>query len=257
MAENNEGQTADGQTEEATSTPAQNTDTNQSVASPTPQGNDDKLSRLQAEFDRLRERNEALEQSFRIQQKFFESRQQPEQEQQTQNWSQDLELLDKALDPVLQRRFGAALNPLAQAYQSLREDNDAIRFESFLSRNNPEVLEDEDSYGKIVQQVEAVRQAARQRGIEVSRIDAFVFNEGLQGTKQKITQRKQKRTQASSQEARRQSETQAATGTSVNSEPRLTAGAKMQAIREKANRGERLTPEERNQFKEFVSNVEF
>ncbi len=212
-----------------------------------------RLNAIEAQLERERERNRLLEQSLQIQEKYLN------QGKTTDNVdpvNKELDVLDKALDPILNKRFKSQVDPINQRYNALSEDNDALRFEMFLQRNNPEILEDEDSYNSTIQQIDAVRQAARQRGMEVSRVDAFFFNEGIKGTKSKISERKAKRGNTVTAETRRQSETRAASGTSTTSEPRQSANAGIAAIREKASRGERLTNEERVKFKEYVSNVE-
>ena len=167
-----------------------------------------------------------------------------------------MELLDKTLDPLFNKRLKAATEPIVKGYTTVIEDNDALRFEMFLTRNHPELLEDEDSYNRTVQQVQQVREAANQRGINISRVDAFVFNEGLQGTRQKQASRKAKKTSAAASEARRVAETRTAQQTSDSGAPRATGNAGIQAIREKASRGERLSDAERVQYKNWVSNVE-
>ena len=218
-----------------------------------------RFAALESQLARERERSNTLEQSLKIQERYLASQQtetKPATPAKPDEWSQELDVLDKALEPVFNKRLKSVVDPLMQSFSAQRDENDALKFEMFLQRNNPEVLEDEDSYNKTMQQVQAVQQAARQRGLEVSRVDAFVFNEGLQGTRQKITARKQKLTDAVTQESQRTTAVRAAQATSTSGEPRASAAAGIQAIREKANRGERLTDAERVKMKEYVSNVE-
>jgi len=231
------------------------------AAGSSPAGEDygKRLSALEEQLARQRERNEALERSLHLQDRFLESRQQETRQSSHEDdkLSEELAVLDRALDPVLGKRLKTVIDPINSNYNALREDNDSMRFEMFISRNHPELLEDEDAYNATMQQVEQIRQAAQQRGMNVSRVDAFVFNEGIQGTKQKIQQRKQKRSSAQTAESRRSAEVAAATGTTGSAAAaRPSAIAGIQAIRDKANRGERLTPDERVKLKEFVSNVE-
>ena len=220
------------------------------------------LKAIKEQLTREKDRNDALEQSIRLQERVLlqqqQTRQQPTQSGQTSpdGWTPELDVLEKALDPVFKKQLRTVVDPLTQGYNRIQEDNDALRFEMFLSRNNPELLDDEDSYNKIMQQVESIRQTARQRGMEVSRVDAFIFNEGLQGTKQRIVTRKQKKTSAVGQEARRSAEISATQVGSQTTEPRATANTGIQAIRDKANRGERLSNDERMKLRDFVSNVE-
>ena len=255
------GQTAGTENLESDAGSAQNPDESQAGVSPA-SGTDTaaELAALRAQVERERDRNKFLEQSLQIQERFLESRNgasaTSKPTPQDVGLDKELETLDKALDPLFQKRLKAVTEPLNQSFQAIVEDNDAMRFESFLTRNHPELLDDEDSYNATVQQVQQVRDAARQRGINISRVDAFVFNQGLQGTKAKVAARKAKKTTAATQETRRQAETRAATATSASSEPRASANAGIQAIRQKAARGERLTESERAQYKSWVSDVE-
>jgi hypothetical protein len=260
--ENLEGQTSDLENTESQDASAQNPDEGQSAVSPAAQSDTDKrLAALEAQVAREKERNQFLEQSLKIQERFLQTRSEgapatsaakPAGDQ----WSPELDTLDKALDPLFQKKLKSATDPLVQGYTTMIEDNDALRFEMFLGRNHPELLDDEDAYNQTMQQVEQVRQAARQRGITISRVDAFVFNEGLQGTRQKVAQRKQKKTVAATAESRRVAETKVAEGTGGTGAPRASAASNMKAIRDKARSGERLTPEERTQYRNWVSNVE-
>ena len=256
--ENLEGQTADGEIDNTTGS-AQNTGETQGDVSPASQS-ETELVALRAQVAREKERNQFLEQSLKIQERFLQSREQhPTTSQATpagEPVDKDMEVLDKALDPLIQRKLKAANDPILRGYSTVIEDNDALRFEMFLTRNHPDLLEDEDSYNRTVQQVQQVREAANQRGINISRVDAFVFNEGLQGTRQKQAQRKQKKTSAATQESRRQAETRTAEATSTSGAPRAAANAGIQAIRAKAAKGERLTEQERTQYRDWVSNVE-
>lgn len=219
-----------------------------------------RLSALEAQFQRERERNELLENSLRIQERFIQQRdeaQKPTQVvKQDDGWTPEHDVLDKALDPVLKKRLGSYVDPLAAQYQTVLDETDSLRFENFLQRNNPEILNDEDLYAQTMQQVEAVRQAGRQRGMNITRMDAFVFNEGLQGTKRKGQERKQRRTTTTATETRRTAEVAAAGIGTEPAAPRPTAMAGIQSIRDKANRGERLTQDERAKLRDFVSNVE-
>src|SRR3990167_2638418 len=132
------------------------------------------LKAIKEQLTREKDRNDALEQSIRLQERVLlqqqQTRQQPTQSGQTSpdGWTPELDVLEKALDPVFKKQLRTVVDPLTQGYNRIQEDNDALRFEMFLSRNNPELLDDEDSYNKIMQQVESIRQTARQRGMEVS-----------------------------------------------------------------------------------------
>jgi len=218
-----------------------------------------RLAALESQFQRERERNELLENSLRIQERFIQQRdesQKPPVAAKDDSWTPEHDVLDKALDPVLKKRMGSYVDPLAAQYQSVLDETDSLRFENFLQRNNPEVLSDDDLYAKTMQQVEAIRQAGRQRGMNITRMDAFVFNEGLQGTKRRGQERKQKRNTAMTTETRRTAEVAAAGIGTEPAAPRVSAIAGIQSIREKANRGERLTSDERVKLRDFVSNTE-
>lgn len=219
-----------------------------------------RLAALEAQLERERERNNGNEQSLKIYERFLQQRdasQTPTAPAKSDDgWTPEHDILEKALDPVLKKRFGTYLDGFAQQNQSVLEETDALKFEMFLQRNNPEILADEDEFAKTMQQVEAVRQAGRQRGMNVSRVDAFVFNEGLQGTKRKGMERKQKRTNALTTEARRQAEVSAASISTDPATPRASAIAGIQSIRQKAARGERLSPDEKKKLFDFAGNIE-
>jgi len=232
----------------------------QSEVSPAPQPDyAAQLAALQSQLDREKERRELVEQSLRIQERFLqreEPKPQPAQPQQGE-WTQELEVLQKALEPILSQER-KHYEPLAQGYGQALDELDSVKFENYLARNQPEVLDDEDLYAKTMQQVEAVRQAARQRGINISRVDAMVFSTGLEGTKQKLTERKQRRSKAGSSEAQRQAEVRVAAASGSGGEPRPNANAGIAAIRQKIQaRGKAgVTPEEWRRFQDYVGNTE-
>ena len=240
---------------------AQNPVETPSEVSPAPQQDyAAEIAALRSQFDREKERNDNLERSLQIQERYLQSQAQPQQQQpqpvaDDQKWTDELAILEKALSPILQKER-KNYEPIAQGYGQALDEIDSMKFEGFLQRNNPDVLDNEDLYSRTMQQVEAVRQTARQRGMNISRVDAYVFNEGLQGTKQKITQHKQRKTQAATSESRRQAEVQVASSLNNDGVPRVQASAGIQAIRAKANRGDRLSQEERSKLRDFVSNVE-
>ncbi len=245
----------------ATQTTENQPETDGDASSTSQQDITSRLTALEEQLTRERQKNELLEQSVKLQERFLatqrqSSEAQPSKPQADPGWTQELDVLDKALEPVFSKRLKGITDPITQSFNALRDDNDALRFETFLQRNNPEVLEDEDSFNKVMQQVNDIRQAARQRGMEITRTDAFVFNEGLQGTKNKITARKQKKGAVASQEGQRAAAVAAAQATSTTGEARPGVAAGIQAIREKANRGERLTDAERVKMRDYVANAE-
>lgn len=261
MADQNQSQTDDLENLDP-DVSAENPDASQSDASPAPQSDtDSRIAALEAQVNREKERNQLLEQSLRIQERFLQNQDGTKprtSEARPEVMDKDLEVLDKALDPVLGRRFKERLEPLQQTVATALEDNDALRFEMFLTRNHPELLDDEDQYNAAVQQVQQVRDAARTRGINISRVDAFVFNEGLKGTREKQKTRKQARTRAATSETRRQAEVRAASATGATAPaPRASANAAIQDIRAKAARGERLNSEERGKYAEWIGSTEF
>lgn len=245
---------------------AENPDVSQQPVSPTGGDLEAKLAALEARLERERERNEQLETSVRIQERYW-------QQQQSQNGgtrqaqqptdddeplSQELDVLDKALTPLLNKRFKSVLDPFTKQYSAMADTQDATRFEMFLTRNHPEVLEDDDEYNKVMQQVNQVREAAISRGMpSISRVDAFIFARGLDDTRNKISQRKQKRGTIAVAETKRAAEVKVAQATSNSGAPRTNENAGIQAIREKANRGERLSQPERDKLRDYVSRVEF
>ena len=140
---------------------------------------------------------------------------------------------------------------------SIYDEADALRFESFLSRSHPEYLEDEDLNNSIMQQVEATRQLAAQRGTYLKRVDAFHYVVGQRTLKPPKTKKGNVKnsTTAQAAEAQRKIEADAAIRGSGNRQEdhRITGAATIQAIREKSSRGERMTPQERVVWKDCIA----
>jgi hypothetical protein len=138
------------------------------------------------------------------------------------------------------------------------DGQDALKFELYLSRNHPELLED-DNQARVFQQVEQVRQqAANVYGKYLSRVDAFLYAQGLETATEKQKSRKTKKTTQVKEEAKRQLEVQATRGGVGAPERKPLAGAAgAEAILARMRRGERVTPEERGKVKDYLANAKF
>ena len=261
-----QGQTLDSDQSQSTENQGQTLGSDSSSEQTASEKADKRIAALEARLSRESERNDALEQSLKLQERFFQRQgdqgQQGQgqgngqQARQSQSDSPELDILDKALDPLFERRFKKVLEPLQQVSAQQAEVIDAMDFERYIQRHQPELLDDEGSYGKVLQQVANTRQHARDRlGINLTRIDALMYNEGIESTRRRVEDRKQKHVSSVGAETKRQAEVKAAQGTTVQGEPRRTASGDIHSIRDKASRGERLTTDERAKYREFVSGV--
>jgi len=210
-----------------------------------------RLASIEAQFERSEAEKETLKESLRLHQQFLE-RSQPQQ--QKQKLSDELEELDKTINPLMSRTVQESVAPIVGTVSKLYDQTDAVSFQLALQREDPELLKDFDRISAVV---ESVRQkAAREQGSWVSRDDAYKYAKGAGLLKPKAAKAGAKPVG----EGKRKNEIAAAQAASGGSESRRNTGAistEIMKIREKAGRGERLTAEERAKFKGALENVIF
>jgi hypothetical protein len=219
-----------------------------------------RIKALEEQYRRAEERNRYLEQTARL---LAEERQQQQRYQQQQPSSQpglppELMELDKTLDPLFSHRLKSVTEPMVNTISRLYDEQDAARFEMYLMRNHPDIFEEDGGIDKVFQDVEAVRrQAAQNYNQWLSRVDAFLYAQGIGSVQERAKSRKQKQSVQVREEAKRMQQVRAATSGQQVPAPRKQAGAEINSIREKAARGERLTDAERAKYRDFVAGVSF
>lgn len=239
---------------------AENTPDNGGEGSPPAQQVEDWSSKAQALEERLarqEERNRYLEETSRLlqQQQQMAQRQPAPQEY---NLSPELSELDKTLDPLFNKRLKGQLEPLGNNIAGLMDGNDALRFEMYLMRNHPDILDSEESMNRVFQQVEQVRQqAANVYGKYLSRVDAFLYAQGLEGVKEKAKSRTAKKNVQVKEEAKRQLQVQAAkSGEGTPDQRRPQGAAAVESILKRMRAGERVSAEDRAKVREHLANVQ-
>ncbi len=239
---------------------AENTPDEGGGVSPTTQVEDwsSKAQALEERLARQEERNRYLEQTQRLLEENARRSYQPPAPQEA-NLSPELAELDKTLDPLFSKRLKSQLDPLGNNMAAIMDGNDSLKFEMYLMRNHPEVLDNEDSMNRTFQQVEQVRQQAAQvYGKYLSRVDAFLYAQGLEGVREKTKARKTKKSTQVTEEAKRQLQVQATqSGENRPEVKRGNAGADIDAIRRKMMSGEKTTPEEKARFRKHLENGAF
>jgi hypothetical protein len=219
-----------------------------------------KYRALEEQNRRYQERNSYLEQTARLleQQSQRQYQQPPQQQQRGNELAPELADLDKTLDPLFQRRLAQSQQPVVETISRLYDEHDASRFEMYLMRNHPEVFDEEGGLDRTFQDVEVIRrQAAQTYGQWLSRVDAFLYAQGVRNVQTQAKSRKEKKTAQVQGEQRRVQSARAATSGISTVAPRKAPGAELTAIREKANRGERLKPDERAKLRDALVNVAF
>ena len=234
----------------------------QGVESPTtPQVDyEGKIRALEERFNRSEERNRYLEQTTRLLEQDRENQRHQRQEPQKTDAELSAELLDldKTLDPLFNRRLKGLTQPLIDTVSQIYDQQDASKFEMYLMRNHPEVFEDEGGIDKVFQEVEAVRrQAAQNYNQYLTRVDAFLYAQGVHGVQEKFKSRKEKKSAQVHEEAKRLQSVKAAGSGVQNTQPKKVVGNDIQQIREKAQRGERLSDTERAKYRDFIADQTF
>jgi succinate dehydrogenase flavin-adding protein (antitoxin of CptAB toxin-antitoxin module) len=239
---------------------AQNPDEGGSDSPPEPQVDyEGKIKALEEQYRRAEERNRYLEQTARLldedRRRLSQQYQQPAPRE--SDLAPELMELDKTLDPLFSKRLQSVTQPLVDTVSRLYDEQDSSRFEMYLMRNHPEVFDDEGGIDKVFQEVEAVRrQAAQNYNQWLSRVDAFLYAQGIRGVQSQAKSRKEKKSVQVREEAKRMQQVKAV-GSSVQNATKKAPGAEIQAIREKAQRGERLSDSERAKYRDFVAGVTF
>ena len=240
---------------------AENTPDEGGEASPAPQVEDwqSKLASYEDRIARQEERSRYLEQTNRLLEESLRSNRQPAHREQEISLSPELEQVDRTLDPVFNKRLKSHIDPLNETVSSLMDGNDALRFEMYLSRTHPDILDNEEALNRVYQQVEQIRrQAANVYGKSLTRVDAFLYAQGLEGVKEKSKARTTKKSTQVKEEAKRQLQVQAARSGEGTPEQRRPAGAAgIESIMKRMRAGERTTPEERAKVKEYLRDAQF
>lgn len=214
---------------------------------------EDKLARSEERARLLEQTNQLLER-YSQQQRVQSSPTAPQEP----SLSPELAELDRTLSPLRDKWFKSQIDPLHQMVAAQADANDALRFETYLSRKNPEVLESEDSFNKVMQQVEHVRQQAYQvYGKSLSRIDAYAYLVGVEGLHEKSKSRQSKKTTQVKEEAKRQLEIQATRSGAGQPETKRVAGDQIESLRRRMLAGEKLTPDEKAKFRNYLAPHKF
>ena len=251
IEEGTEGQISD-PSEEGQS--AENPSDEEGAGSPPAQQEDwqAKIREVEDKLARQEERARYLEQTNQVLERFAsQSRQQPESKQ---GLSPEMQELKRTLSPL----FSEELGPLQQSLAAQTDAADALRLEIYLGRKHPEILDDENAYNRTVQQIEQVRQQAAQvYGKYLSRIDAFLYVQGLETVNEKSKSRKSKKDTQVREEAKRQLQNAATRSGEGQPEAKRVPGADIDSIRRRMMAGEKLTPEEKQKFRNHLANAKF
>lgn len=233
-------------------------DDQQQVVSPTTddsQGND---RATEERLKRLEERNQYLENTQRLLDQ-FNQRQQPQQQQVEPALPDDVQALDKLLEPAVNRRFQKGLEPLIGTISELKEENDASKFENFLNRTEGELFDpdNEQKLNAVYQGVDNFRrQIAQQRGQWISRQDAYLYLSGVERAKEKLAGRKSRQAQGIVQERQRVSTAKVAASLDRQTPRQETAGHENLVKKLRAN--QRLSGEELEKLRNSpLADVEF
>jgi hypothetical protein len=213
--------------------------------------------RTEERLRRLEERNTYLEKTQQILDEFNSRQPRQQQQVQEQPLPDDVAQLDRLLEPAVTRRFRQGMEPIIGTVSELKEDNDALRFDNFLNRVDPDVYEDEAKLNATYQQVEQFRrQMANERGQWVSRQDAYMYLDGLSRAKERMAGRKQR--QQETVNAERKRITQARTTSTLGGSPTVQRGSTHQALIQKLRSNQRMSQEELKQLRDGpLSDQEF
>ena len=259
MAEDTEleGQISDPTGEQPTAENSQETEVQDSP----PAQQEDYASKLREYEDKLarqEERTRYLEQTNNLLERFAQRPSQGQPAPQEPSLSPELMELDRTLEPLFQKRVKSQIDPLHQALAAQTDNADAMRFELYLTRNHPDLLDSEDAYNRTMQTVEQIRQQASQvYGKYLSRVDAFLYAQGLEGVKEKGKARQSKKVTQVKEEAKRQLQNQAIRSGEGQPDARRVPAADVDSIRRRMLAGERLTPEEKAKFRKHLEGSKF
>lgn len=252
MADENDNQVADeGQTDDLeTQTAPDEKSTDEPGVSSTSNDNSGVDRATDARLARLEERNQYLENTQRILEQFGQQQQPPQQVPQQDRLPDEVEALDKLLEPAVNRRFKQGIEPIIGTLTELKEENDASKFENFLNRSESELFdpENEQKLNAVYQQVDNFRrQVAQQRGQWLSRQDAYLYLSGVEAAKAKIAGRKQKVSQAVVEERKRVGNVRAIGNLNTNIPHKQDAG--VEGLVKKMRANQRMTAAELEQLR--------
>ena len=239
---------------------AENTPEEGGAGSPPAQEEDwqAKAREYEAKLARQEERTRYLEQTNQLLERFNQQQRQQQPAHTEPALSAEQAELDKLLEPVLSRRMQNSLGSIGNQQAQLIDANDAMRFEWYLHRNSPEILSDEDQYNRVMQGVEQVRQQAAQvYGKYLSRVDAYLYLQGMEGVKEKGKTKSSRKQAQVTEEAKRQLQKQAAQSGVNSPEAKRVPTADIDSIRRRMMAGEKLTPDEKNKFRNYLSTAKF
>ena len=229
--------------------------TEESGEGATPSKFDSRLAALEDQLRRSNEDRETLRESLRLTQQLAEqTRPQKPQKQYT-----DEQKALKELGLTFGDDIQDAMQPIVGTVSKLFDQNDAVQFQLDMSRRNPELMQG-DAFDKLSQAVETVRQQyARATGQYLPRMDAYKYAKGAGMLDSLAPAKPTGKAGTDNAELKRQNEVKQA-GTikaSVKKVDAANGGVEIQKIREKAHRGERLTPQERAKFKSYLADKPF
>lgn len=208
---------------------------------------------LQARVTRLAERNEYLEKSLELEEK---SKARGRSSEEEEALSQDLQELERAMSPILDKRRKAELGPVLGAIAKTQEQLDAIGFKSFLRGERPDLEEDEGTMDRLNQEIAEVRQSASERGSWLSREEAYYFAEGVRSRQENAANKSKRKKENEKTEKRRKIDSDLSSSEGRSSR-RRDSQADMQEILDKARRGQVLTDDEKKKRFEYLKNQQF
>ena len=94
-------------------------------------------------------------------------------------------------------------------------------------------------------------------GKYLSRVDAFLYAQGLEGVREKSKTRASKKSRQVKEEAKRQLQVQAARSGEGSPDRKLSGAAGAEAILKRMRAGERVSPEERAKVREYLAGAQF
>lgn len=255
----NEGQNDPGENlEESQDTKTQNPEEGEGSPSSSGQTADDgEVVGLKAQLQREREARIRAEESARLVNQYLG---QQKGGQQQDELDPDLAALDKVIDPLFTRRLKKALDPYNTNFSRIVDALDNVDFRLGLVLNDPELAE-RITGGVPFDEIEAVRvEAAQKLGLYLPRSEALAYLRGKKSEQESVKKRREAKKKSVADEADRKKAAALAESGEAGPAERKSAGAmspEIQAIREKLNRGERLTKQERDTFGKHLGRVKF
>jgi hypothetical protein len=257
-AEENDNPELEAETETADESEGEEESTTEEAEAESPTAKyDSRLAALEDQLKRSNEDRDTLRETLRLNQQLVEQTRPQKPTKQLTDEQKALKELGLTFGDDVQ----TAMEPLVGTVSRLFDQNDAVQFQMQMSRVNPALMQG-DSFDKLSQAVETVRQQyARATGQYLPRMDAYKYAKGAGMLDGLLTAKSTVSKGAVDNEAelKRQSEVKAA-GTIKSSTKKVdsaSGGADIQKIREKAQRGERLTQAERTKFRNYLADKPF